>query len=76
MSRHEGDTSPWKERAIQVPARVPDATDPFAEQRLEVEGSPGKTSPPPTGNGKRLERPLRERPDGTVASDRGDAARL
>jgi hypothetical protein len=32
---------------------VPDATDPFAEQHLEVEGFSWQTSPPPTGNGKR-----------------------
>jgi hypothetical protein len=36
-SNHEEETSPWKERAIQALARVPDATDPFTEKRLEVE---------------------------------------
>jgi hypothetical protein len=39
------------------PARVSSATDPFSEQRLEVEGFTGTTSPPPPGNGVRLERP-------------------
>jgi len=52
-SNLEGDTSPWKERAFQVPERVPDATDSFAEQRLEVEGSTRQTSLSPTSNGER-----------------------
>jgi hypothetical protein len=50
---HEGDTSPWKERAIPVPERVSDATDPFAEQRLEVERLLRTAPLPPTGNGER-----------------------
>jgi hypothetical protein len=72
----EGDTSPWKERAIQALARVSDATDPFAEQSLEVEGLSWQTSPPPTGNGKRTERPLRDRSNVKEEPDRGDTVRL
>jgi hypothetical protein len=74
-SNLEGDTSPWKERAFQVPARVPDATDPFAEQRLEVEGSTRQTCLSPTSNGERGASPSGgvQRHGGT---GRGDTVRL
>jgi hypothetical protein len=74
-SNLEGDRSPWKERAFQVPERVPDATDPFAEQCLEVEGSTRQTCLSPTSNGERGASPSGgvQRHGGT---GRGDTVRL
>jgi hypothetical protein len=58
-----------------VPERVPDATDPFAEQRLEVEGSTRQTCLSPTSNGERGASPSCgvQRHGGT---GRGDTVRL
>jgi hypothetical protein len=68
-SDHGGGTSPWKERAISMPARVSDATDPFAEQDLEVEGRSRTALLPPTGNGEQGARP----PEGVPTARREQA---
>jgi len=52
-----------------VPERVSDATDPFAEQDLEVEGLFRTVLLPPTGNGERGARP----PEGDPTARREQA---